>query len=664
MIFPHKKCLFPALNGISFLNYAATSPLLKQSADKMNAVVNQGCEPLSMHFNTWLSLIESARKNVAETIGANSDEIAFTTSTSTALSLIANAIKWQNGDIIVFPADEFPSNRFVWENLKSKGVESHPIIPEPGVEFYEQLLTADLSRVRLVSFSSISYLDGRENDVKKIVALCHKKNILVAVDAIQSVGAMPVNVHAWGCDFLACGGQKWLLGPVGTGFLYIKSALLNHLYVTLVGWASHKNAGNHEDPFLEFVDGARRFEPGLLDVAAIAGLSQSIEILKSFGWENIFDAISNNKQNLVRNLANLGFDPITNGLPHAKSGIVTISFSDDNKFKKIVEECAKQKIILTQRNRQLRISAHAFTQKNELDSIVDLLYRYRKNNNPSIKKDLMTCYPIKNKKSNDDLKWQRALITGASSGLGEAIAGILAQRGCNLLLVGRNNSKLAVLANRLQQSYQIIVEVAIIDLANTLEIEKWIAEKQHNLSNIDVIINNAAMAEAGVFVESDVKQTRGLFEANYFMPILITRELLPFMIARKNGAILNIVTTGARCALPLFSSYAAAKGALWAWSESLGRELHGTGINVTTFLPPPMETAMQHRLGRKALAYYKIESLKKKNTSPILVAERAITALANKQPYYIPFLKKLEIALNVIFPKVLDRKISHRWRGI
>ena len=183
------RALLPVTGDYRFLNYAATAPMLKTSADAMHAVVCQGLEPLAGHFDAWLGLLESGRRAVADLVHASPEEIAFTTNTSTALSLVAAAVRWQPGDRILYPADEFPSNRFVWDNLADLGVSAEAVEPDPNMAFADQLATMDLSSVRLVALSAVSYHDGRCLDVVRVTQVCHAHGILVAVDGIQAVGA-------------------------------------------------------------------------------------------------------------------------------------------------------------------------------------------------------------------------------------------------------------------------------------------------------------------------------------------------------------------------------------------------------------------------------------------------------------------------------------------
>jgi selenocysteine lyase/cysteine desulfurase/short-subunit dehydrogenase len=643
--------------------------MLKTSADAMHAVVRQGLEPLAGHFDAWLALLESGRRTVADLVHASPEEIAFTTNTSTALSLVAAAVRWQPGDRVLYPADEFPSNRFVWDNLADLEVSAEAVEPDPDMDFADQLATMDLSSVRLVALSAVSYHDGRCLDVAKVTELCHAHDILVAVDGIQAVGAVPVDVRKWGCDFLACGGQKWLLGPVGSGFLYVARDRVAELRVPLVGWASSRSAGDFDAPVLEFVDGARRFEPGLPDIAAIAGLTASIETLAQVGWSHIFDRIRNTADRLTTGLLAAGFHPLRSAPSSGTSGIVAVELADDAQAQAIEAACADRRIVITHRLRELRISVHSTTIDTDVDALLATLQEHHQDTTRSSAAvephqppgSITSPAATNGTPPQAGASWKRALVTGGSRGLGEGIARALAQRGCDVTLVGRDRLRTEAVANRIRQEFHVAVDAVSLDLSDRSAVEQWLSESP--LPAYDVLINNAAVAEAEMFTHSDPQRLRDALETNFFAPALLTQKLLPGMLERGRGAVLNVVTSGARCALPLFSEYAASKGALWAFSESLQRELAGTGVTVTTFVPPHMETATRRRLGRKALSYFRLDKTVAPAASAAHVGEKAVAALAAGRATVVPFNTRLQSALNALFPGLVTKRIQHSWRG-
>src|SRR5206468_1605711 len=204
----------------------------------------------------------------------------------------------------------------------------------------------ELAGVRAVALSAVSYRDGRRLDVEEVCRLCRARGILTVIDAIQAVGAIEVDARDWGCDFLACGGQKWLLGPVGSGFLYVARERLAELHVPTVGWASSRHAGDHEVAALEWADGAARFEGGLPDVAAIAGLAASLEALVAAGWPDVFTAVAARRAWLVEELGERGLECIDDGPPGARAGIVTLAVPEEA-TSALADALERRKVVVT-----------------------------------------------------------------------------------------------------------------------------------------------------------------------------------------------------------------------------------------------------------------------------------------------------------------------------
>lgn len=348
--------LLPGIRDMTYLDYARNAPLMEPVAKRIAALIEESKEPLQFHRDAWMGYLESARKLAASLIGASPEEIALTTSTSVGLSLIAQAIRWNDGDRVLFPADEYPSNRFVWENLD--GVVAEPIEPIKGISFAEQLEQLDLSHVRLVAVSAVSFSDGRKHDLELIERICHSKGILIAVDAIQAIGAIPVNVEH--CDFIACGGQKWLFGPIGTGFVYFKKELIPMLRVPQMGWGNIKPLPNLLAKKFNFAEGAKRFEPSYFHVPAFAGLALALETMGAIGWEKIYGRIQTLTDKAQKELRKLGCEPVVKG---AHAGIISF---DHSQAEKIQNKLSEKKIYITQRQERLRVSLHASVSDEDL----------------------------------------------------------------------------------------------------------------------------------------------------------------------------------------------------------------------------------------------------------------------------------------------------------
>lgn len=179
-------------------------------------------------------------------------------------------------------------------------------------------------------------------------------------------------------------------------------------------------------------------------------------------------------------------------------------------------------------------------------------------------------------------------VTGASSGIGEAVARAFAARGASLTLVARREP----LLRKLAADVSTPAYVGVADLSDLERCRDWIAPAEAELGPIDVLVNNAGITATGPIREIPVEESERLLRINLLAPLRITRAVLPGMLERRHGTIVHVASVAAFLALPGMVDYAASKGGLAAASETLRTELHGTGVHVLTVYPGPVSTAM------------------------------------------------------------------------
>lgn len=353
--------LFPILKSGIYLNHAATCPVSSATIKQMKTYCQEMEEPFAKHYSPWLTLIQETRQLLADLLGCQTDELALTPNTSTALSLVANSIGLKPGDRVLIPRDEFPSNRYVWENLQNIGIDCNFFDLPHHRSLIEVLEELDLKKVRLISVSLVNYLTGKKIDLTQFGDFCKKHQIFSCVDGIQGVGTFPIHLDALNIDFFAGGTQKWLLGPLGCGYLYIRKELTQKLHVPLVGWTSVCHPEDFETRKLEFAEGASRFEPGLPNIVSIAGLHASLTELKQIGWDLIFERIQSHTARLVEHLPTLISDPKELG------AIVTVKAPSNSDLQRTLE---KHQITVTFRGGLIRIAPHFYNSQAELDQLL------------------------------------------------------------------------------------------------------------------------------------------------------------------------------------------------------------------------------------------------------------------------------------------------------
>ncbi len=313
---------FPVARKQIFLGHAGVTVLPACVADAMVEHVRASSQD-HQEFGSVLRDIEKTRMVSASLIGAQKEEIALLGPTALGLSLFANGLPWKPGDELVCYADDYPSNVYPWTALAERGVVVRFVRPDrPGritVDAVERELT---SRTRLVALASCHYLTGWRIDVEAIGALLQSRGVLFSVDAIQTLGAFPLDVQ--NVDFLSADAHKWMLGPMAIGIVYVAKRNFARCRPTLLGAWNVKSPEFITQSAIDFPETAQRYEPGVLNVAGIYGMRAALEMIQTERIERISAAILATADYLHGRLADIGFEFLSPERSEPlRSGIVT-----------------------------------------------------------------------------------------------------------------------------------------------------------------------------------------------------------------------------------------------------------------------------------------------------------------------------------------------------
>ncbi len=367
---------FPVARERIFLGHAGVTPLPQCAADAMIAHIRASCEN-HQEFGEVLRDIQRTREVCANLIGAGRDEIALLGPTSLGLSLFANGLAWKDGDELVCYGDDYPANVYPWTALASRGVRVRFVQPDrPGritVDAVQRELT---DRTRLVALASCHYLTGWRIDVDAIGALLQERGILFSVDAIQTLGAFPLNVGK--VDFLSADAHKWMLGPMAIGIVYVAKRNFARCQPTLLGAWNVRSPEFIAQDTITFPDTAQRYEPGVLNIAGIYGMKASLEMLQEAGPESVSAAILDVADYLHAGLADLSFSFLSpERTEPLRSGIVT-AHTDRKPSADLF--AALDKACITASLRQdrtgtpwLRFSPHFYNTRAEMDRVLAVL---------------------------------------------------------------------------------------------------------------------------------------------------------------------------------------------------------------------------------------------------------------------------------------------------
>src|SRR6185295_4684591 len=225
---------FPVTRNLIYLNHAAVTPLCRPAAEAMQGVAQDALDWGSLHYDRWLECYEGLRRSAARLVNCTPEEIAIVKNTSEGIATVAMGLDWRAGDKIVAFEGEFPANQYPWQRLESKGVKIEWLAPTVPLDRIDQAARG----ARLLSISFVQFLTGFRADITGIGEICQRHRVVYLVDAIQGLGAFPVDVQAAHIDALAADGHKWLVGPEGCGVLYISRRLQEQVEPMEFGWTN------------------------------------------------------------------------------------------------------------------------------------------------------------------------------------------------------------------------------------------------------------------------------------------------------------------------------------------------------------------------------------------------------------------------------------------
>ena len=361
---------FPVRRNLIYFNHAAVTPLPRRVAAAIAAHNENARDRGAADWRSWYAAIEETRAKVARFLGAVVGEIAFLPNTSWGLNLVAQAFPWKEGDNVVTDDMEFPSNAYPWLALEKRGVECRLAKNREGRVTLDDIATQVDASTRVIAVSWVAFHNGWVFPVEEISDFCRERGILFVLDAIQGLGALPLDVEKAGVDVLAADSHKWLLGTEGCAVLYVAERARGRVPPLFAGWWNIKHERGYLAYDLDFYASARRYEPGTLATANIAGLSASLDLLSEAGPETIRTRILETCEALKRGLEERGWT-ITSPGP-LRSGILAAARAgaDSRVLAKRLEE---RGVILAPREGSLRFSPHFYNDTGEVSRTLQIL---------------------------------------------------------------------------------------------------------------------------------------------------------------------------------------------------------------------------------------------------------------------------------------------------
>lgn len=359
--------LFPVVNDFIYLDHAGVAPISTRVKSKVNDFLDIALNKGATKYDFFMEEVENVRTNFSRLLNCKQQEIAFIKNTSHGLSLIAKGIEWRKGDSIIVFEKEFPANLYTWLDLKRSGVEVRQAPLTGGrVEIKEIEKLID-KNTRLLSISSVQFTNGYRADLESIGKICKENNILFCVDAIQSLGIVPIDVNELGIDFLAADGHKWMLSPEGTGILYCSSKVVKDVSPVLLGWKSIVNEGEYEKINLDLKPNALKFEEGSLNVLGIFALGAGLDLLLEIGIEKVCNRIQYLGDLIIDEVKKRNFILKTPVCKNERAGIISFYGSFDSSLLK--DSLYSKNVIINVRDGALRAAPHFYNTEDDIGAL-------------------------------------------------------------------------------------------------------------------------------------------------------------------------------------------------------------------------------------------------------------------------------------------------------
>ncbi|MDH4128627.1 MAG: aminotransferase class V-fold PLP-dependent enzyme [Spirochaetota bacterium] len=364
---------FDILKNYIFLDHAAVSPIPERCVKAGYQYYNELSQHSHTHLNKWFEKRNNVKKMLAKMLECSNDEIAITKNTTEGILHIVNSLDWHSGDNVILFSNEYPANVYPWLNLERQNVEIR-FVPETDNKFLIEDIENQIdSHTRLLSVSFVEFSTGYKNNLLEIGKLCKRKNIIFVVDAVQALGAIPIDVKKFNIDFLSAGGHKWLMAGTGIGCFYANLASISKL-------KNHNfSFGGVENPHNDFLNyhhppkpTAARFEEGMFNLGGLYTLEASLELLLEIGIEEIYKHLIVLTDHIINGITTKGYKLLTPVEKEHRSGIISF-YSDKFDTNDIISILSKNNIIVSNRRDCIRVSPHFYNTIDHINEMLKLL---------------------------------------------------------------------------------------------------------------------------------------------------------------------------------------------------------------------------------------------------------------------------------------------------
>ena len=365
----------------SYLDYAGIGVVRPAARAAMRHTVDAVLPRGSAEYGQFFTARTAAREAGAALLDCHPDEVALVANTSAGLQLVADGLAWRVGDEVVVFERDFPANVQPWRRLRERGIRLRWVPMRDGRYELDDVASAIGAATRLVALSHVHFVTGFRIDLDAVCTLAKPYGALVCVDAVQSLGVVPMSLSRTPVDFAVAGAHKWLCAPPGTGLFFCRRERLEMLGRAPLGWFGYDGSdrifGHGEGQLVYDLPprpAARRFEGGMLNFVGIAGMAAALDEIVAVGAETIWERVRSLTATLREGLSDLGYAGGDPSMPAA--GIVSFAphrgrFTVD--AARLQADLALRDCHCSNPDGHIRLSPHYWTTADEVGLFLDAL---------------------------------------------------------------------------------------------------------------------------------------------------------------------------------------------------------------------------------------------------------------------------------------------------
>lgn len=352
---------FPILHQKTYL-YSCSQGALSDAVEAGLRAYTDNWRTSRAPWEDWIEVYEAMRREFARFIHADPDEIAVLTSVSAGINAIASAIQFDRRAKVVMGEYEFPTMGHIWLAQRPRGAQIEFLNGSNNAIHLEAYERSVDERTAIVPLTQVSFLNGFRSDVAAVAQLAHANGALVFLDGYQDSGTRPIDVKAMGVDFYVTGTLKYLLGPPGLAFLYVRQSLIESLTPTITSWMAQHDVFAFDTTKLDPASAARRFEGGSPPMPNIYAARPALDLLVNVGMENVATHIASLTRAFVQGISRLG---IASKTPDSSVGPLVVLRSTNSS--RLVEKLTERGVIVSARLDGVRFSFHVYNNLDDID---------------------------------------------------------------------------------------------------------------------------------------------------------------------------------------------------------------------------------------------------------------------------------------------------------